>query len=185
MSQGAENRERCFVHPLPGNHHPREGADLALRAARGCPARPGMDGDRGHHSELRCLLQHPPPCSNDAGCFIISAKINYLQGEFFITLNIPTPGRAERHPSPCARQEASGTKLFSILSPCKRLHKLLLNSLRKNSPGELGKTPLWRLACERWSAARGAAVRGGALPDTHLHPQPPAQRPRGALRRRR
>lgn len=93
----------------------------------------------------------------------------------FITLSISMPSRAKRHPSPRARQEASGTKLFSIRSPCKCLNKLILNSLHKHSGGGNRENPStafgWRApAPNPWGCS------DGGLPDTRLHPQPPAQR---------
>lgn len=113
--------------------------------------------------ELRCHLKHCSPCSNEVWCFIISVKINSVQGEIFITLNISMPSRAKRHPSPRARQEAPGTKLFSILSPCKCLNKLILNSLHKNSGGgELGK-PLCGI-CLASSGPQPVGLRQGGAP---------------------
>lgn len=134
--------------------------------------------------ELLCHLKQCSPCSNEVWCFIISLKINYFQGEIFITLNISMPSRAKRHPSPRARQEAPGTKLFSILSPCKCLNKLILNSLHKNSGGGgIGKTPLWHLPCELRSPVHGAVARGGSLtPDCIRSPRLSIWMPRGALR---
>lgn len=120
----------------------------------------------------------PPPCSNEVWCFIISVKINYTQGEIFLTPNISMPSRAQRHPSPRARQEASGTTLFSILSPCKCLHKLILNSSHKNSRRELGKS-LHGI----WSPVRGTAVGGGVSPTPGCirSPQRSVRMPRGGV----
>lgn len=124
--------------------------------------------------ELRCHLKHCSPCSNEVWCFIISVKINSVQGEIFITLNISMPSRAKRHPSPRARQEAPGTKLFSILSPCKCLNKLILNSLHKNSGGGNWENPSVAFALQALAPSPWGCGKGG-LPGTQLHPRPLAQ----------